>query len=250
MKLPLVDEVRAARSAAIEAQRAHQDAARVDAALRALAWLEADGRAPEGAVPGDDELRDLSAEWPALAPAGATPVEGPRRLLVQRARLEAARDWLAPRGSEMMAAFAALGDLQRRQQEALGEPRWRRSVEAIRKRVEARDEVARALLPIESELVRLTILSAFLAEWGGRLAAAPTDEAAPMREALGGSLRPMLEDLPSTLAGEAAADPGDATAWAGLADRVAARRKTLGARAARLARQRDRLNGWLSERIG
>jgi hypothetical protein len=252
VKLPWADEVRAARAAAIEAQRAVQDAGRIDAALRAVALVEGEVRAGRevASVPGGVELAEVVDAWPALAALReGDPAPGALRLADRRARLEAALAVLKPLGARMSERFEALRDLQLRQQEALATPRFRRSADAVRKRIEAQGVVEHELLPLENELVRLDLLATVLGAWLG--AAEDADAGAPVREALAQSLVPMLDGFEAELAGSFA--PGAVPPipeWRALAGRVDQRRRGVRATAERVRRERDRLQSWLAERIG
>ncbi len=248
MKLPLVDEVRAARAAAVEAQRAFQDAARVDAAMRAVDLHSARKDRASLDVPGGVELAEVTAAWPAIAHLAEAPGAA-TRLAERRGRLQLALEHLRPLGSAMAHHLHALQALQLAQQEALQTPRYRRSAAAIQRRVEQKAALEHELLPFESELVALDLVASMLREWLPRAAA---DEQGPVvRHHLGEGLRPLIADLPAEVAG-AFADrtPTDEPAWAAFEARVAARRADVTRTATALRRRRDRLHDWLAERVG
>lgn len=245
LKLPMVDEVRAARAAATESQAAAQDVAIAEAALRGLE-LAAASRSPDTVLPGAGQLRELAGRWPALAGVGE-PDGLPITLSERRGRLLYVLQVLRPLAAAGAVRAATLALLLERQHEALADARYRRRTDALRRRGQALAELGRALVPAEAALVPLDVVGRMLSEWIPR---ARTDERrSVLLHHLASGLQPLLADLPEEIRGPFGG--GDRIEdWEALSARVERRRRTVERQVERLRARRARIEAWIEARLG
>jgi hypothetical protein len=232
--LPLVNEVRAARAAADEAQRAALDAVRMSHALASTRTLAP--RSDPGEV-GLDALRSVAASWPALEHLAQDLTS---TLADRRARI-------GPRGAEAESRAAEASALRVRQQQEWQQPKHRRSVAALHKRLEAQAAVERELMPLESEVLGLTVLVDMLETWLPKAQAADKATRAAILAQLGPAMLPILDGLPGEF--RTGRKPTLASLGA-LADRARERRSELSPALERTRRSREKLVVWIEARTG
>lgn len=144
MGLPLVPEIREARTHVLDAQRASLDLAETDGAVAAL---ELAGRRGDRSAPGILELCDrLAGGWPlAPRPEGHDPAT-----LV--AWLDQARRHLRPVARSLVRRVEEMQELQLRQQDAMATSEHAALAERIHTAVHRRDDLVATLIPVDQQI--------------------------------------------------------------------------------------------------
>lgn len=171
MKLPLVDEIRAARAAVESSQIALRLHQRLIAARTALSIVDAQHRGglpvPDD-LPAEDLVRELAGTFRELSDLPAMHRRGDRMELriAQRIRqLEIASTALAPLVEAAEEDAGRLHALQHRQHHLLEGPEWADAVAALTEAGARRDAIAVAMAPLHHQIALVdpvrTMLAAF-----------------------------------------------------------------------------------------
>lgn len=174
IEIPLADEIRDVRRAAVDGRDAQAHLQRLETALLSLRVVENQhARAPhiELPVPGEDAIEEVAERWPGLAdlPGAAPPAADlGARLAARRAVLQAMVQFLTPIAAEATRASRQLHELQHEQAHHLQDPRYTAAVQDLARIGRARDEARDALEPLHNQLAgvdpALTVLHAFTAQ--------------------------------------------------------------------------------------